>query len=127
MLYTLNIHNFVNYTSVKLKKLNKNRQMLGKYLYTYLYFIIYSKIQTSTIYLQPSPPKAKTKPNRNTLEELPLKSEAKHSYLCTPPPLFTTVVEVLPITIRQQKENVGIQLGEKRLKYHYLQIILLYT
>jgi hypothetical protein len=69
-----------------------------------------------------SKPTANIKINEDILEAIPLKSGKRQGCplsLC----LFTIVLEVLARAIREQKEIKGIQIGKKKSRYHYLQMI----
>ena len=67
-------------------------------------------------------PISNIKLNGEKLKVIPLKSVRRKGYPLSPY-LFKVVLEVLAITIGQQKEIKGIQIGKEEVQLCYLQII----
>jgi hypothetical protein len=65
---------------------------------------------------------ANIKLNGDIVEAIPWKSRTRKGYPLSTH-LFNIVLEVLARTIRQQKEIKGIQIGKKKSRYYYLQMI----
>jgi hypothetical protein len=69
-----------------------------------------------------SKPVANVKVNGEKLEATPLKSGTRKGCPLSPY-LSNIVIEVLARAIRQQREIKGKEIGKKKSKYHYLQMI----